>query len=90
MNGHDLTQADHDALLPVFQRHNPFHWELEFPEVFLSERGGFDAFVGNPPFQGGQHLTGAHGTPYRDYLVNMSRGQERQRRPMCLFLPAGI
>jgi len=26
-----------------------FHWPLEFPEVMV-ERGGFDAFVGNPPF----------------------------------------
>ena len=25
-----------------------FHWPVEFPEVFA--RGGFDAFVGNPPF----------------------------------------
>lgn len=31
--------------------HRPFHWVLEFPEVFA--RGGFDAFVGNPPFMGG-------------------------------------
>ena len=28
----------------------PFHWELEFPEVFAREPAGFDAFVGNPPF----------------------------------------
>ncbi len=28
--------------------HRPFHWEVEFPEVF--GRGGFDAFVGNPPW----------------------------------------
>lgn len=34
----------------------PFHWALEFPEVFV-ERGGFDAIVGNPPFLGGQKLT---------------------------------
>ena len=27
-----------------------FHWEIEFPEVFSRENGGFDAFVGNPPF----------------------------------------
>ncbi|MGE0448529.1 MAG: N-6 DNA methylase [Vicinamibacterales bacterium] len=33
-----------------------FHWELEFPEVFFDERGarrpdaGFDAVVGNPPW----------------------------------------
>jgi hypothetical protein len=31
------------------KNHCPFHWELEFPEVF-SVRGGFDAFVGNPPW----------------------------------------
>ncbi|WP_414154277.1 Eco57I restriction-modification methylase domain-containing protein [Pseudomonas sp. BNK-43-a] len=30
----------------------PFCWELEFPEVFHRENGGFDAFVGNPPFAG--------------------------------------
>jgi hypothetical protein len=30
----------------------PFHWDLEFPEVFGEERGGFDVFVGNPPFAG--------------------------------------
>ena len=30
----------------------PFHWLLEFPEAIV-KRGGFDAFVGNPPFMGG-------------------------------------
>ena len=30
----------------------PLHWDLEFPEVFDGERGGFDVFVGNPPFAG--------------------------------------
>ena len=25
-----------------------FHWELEFPEVFI--KGGFDAAIGNPPY----------------------------------------
>ena len=28
----------------------PFHWPLEFPEVFAGPSGGFDAFVGNPPW----------------------------------------
>ena len=31
---------------------SPFHWEVEFPEVFARERPGFDAIVGNPPFSG--------------------------------------
>ena len=30
----------------------PFHWDLEFPEVFSGGRGGFDGFVGNPPLAG--------------------------------------
>ncbi len=28
-----------------------FHWELELPEVFGGERGGFDALVANPPWE---------------------------------------
>jgi hypothetical protein len=48
----------------------PLHWPLAFPEVFL-EMGGFDAIVGNPPFLGGTKITGAVGTAYREYLVNV-------------------
>lgn len=39
----------------------PFHWPLEFPEVFLRERPGFDAFVGNPPFLGNKFWKAANG-----------------------------
>ncbi|WP_170392056.1 Eco57I restriction-modification methylase domain-containing protein [Ruegeria arenilitoris] len=28
----------------------PFHWPLEYPEVFSGELRGFDALVGNPPW----------------------------------------
>ena len=28
----------------------PFHWPLEFPEVFSSKSAGFDAMIGNPPW----------------------------------------
>lgn len=48
----------------------PFHWAMEFPEVFTRDNGGFDAMVGNPPFIGGQKITGVMGTAYREYLVN--------------------
>ncbi len=44
----------------------PFCWELEFPEVFHRENGGFDAFVGNPPFAGKN--TTIEGN--RDYFVD--------------------
>lgn len=47
----------------------PFHWPLEFPEVFARERCGFDGMVGNPPFPGGKRITGVAGTAFRDWLV---------------------
>ncbi|PAU61622.1 Eco57I restriction-modification methylase domain-containing protein [Pseudomonas sp. PICF141] len=47
----------------------PFNWPLEFPEVFARERGGFDGIIGNPPFLGGQRITGVAGTAFRDWLV---------------------
>ncbi len=46
----------------------PFHWEIEFPEVFGRENGGFDAFVGNPPFMGGSKVSGSEGAEYLDWL----------------------
>ena len=46
----------------------PFHWELEFPEVFQNGRGGFDAFVGNPPFVGGRRMKESIGQGFQDWL----------------------
>lgn len=63
-----VAQSKLDIDLPMGKPHRrPFHWALEFPEVFCD--GGFDAICGNPPFSGGQHLTGSLGTAYRDYMV---------------------
>jgi hypothetical protein len=45
-----------------------FHWPLEFPEVIV-KRGGFDGFVGNPPFMGGAKLATEIGVQYRDFIV---------------------
>ncbi|MCE7937235.1 MAG: hypothetical protein DYG90_01285, partial [Chloroflexi bacterium CFX6] len=33
------------------RRHGFFHWELEFPDVFAAEGSGFDAVIGNPPWE---------------------------------------
>ena len=46
----------------------PFHWEIEFPEVFDRENPGFDAFVGNPPFAGKNALAGGNVVHYTDWL----------------------
>jgi len=50
----------------VAQEYAFFHWFLEFPEVF--QQGGFDCILGNPPFLGGQKLTGTFGNNYLEYI----------------------
>lgn len=62
----------------------PFHWALEFPEVFM-DRDGFDAFVGNPPFMGGQKITGFLGPTYRDYLVRELAKGKRGSADLCAY-----
>lgn len=47
----------------------PFHWDVEFPEVFRRPIHGFDVVVGNPPFIGGRKLRGSHGDNYFDWLL---------------------
>lgn len=32
--------------------YHPFHWDIEFAEVFERENPGFDAVIGNPPYAG--------------------------------------
>ena len=46
----------------------PFHWEIEFPEVFERGNPGFDAVVGNPPFAGKNSLSAANVPRYPDWL----------------------
>ncbi len=46
--------------------HRIFHWFIEFPEVF--EKGGFDCILGNPPFLGGQKLTGNYGESFLEFI----------------------
>ncbi|HQR66664.1 MAG TPA: hypothetical protein PLB02_04660, partial [Thermoanaerobaculia bacterium] len=59
-HGSQLRQSTLDDLLArvdaTRDTRRLFHWELEFPEVFFDETGarrpggGFDAIIGNPPW----------------------------------------
>jgi hypothetical protein len=61
----------------------PLHWALEFPEVM--RKGGFDAVVSNPPFLGGQKLTGQLGEDLREYLIrDIGRGK-RGSADLCSY-----
>lgn len=47
----------------------PLHWPLAFPEVFADTPDpGFDAVIGNPPFLGGQKISGTLGDDYLCWL----------------------
>jgi hypothetical protein len=68
---------------------------LEFPEVFSStdpDSLGFDAIVGNPPFMGGQRITGSLGKSYRDFLVEYVAQGKRGSADICsyFFLRVGL
>ena len=70
-----LTQRARPHAVEMEERRNaeipfaPFHWEIEFPEVFERDNPGFDGFVGNPPFLGGKRISTINGGPYRDWLA---------------------
>jgi len=65
----------------------PFHWLLEFPEVFWAENGskGFDAIVGNPPFMGGGKISDIFGMDYREYLVEQIAFGQRGGADFCAY-----
>jgi hypothetical protein len=48
---------------------NPFHWQIEFPEVFGRDKPGFDCIVGNPPFMGGSKISSTYGDAYLEWLL---------------------
>jgi hypothetical protein len=63
-----LRSGSTDEMPPPPQGIKPFHWALEFPEVFREDRGGFDAIVGNPPFAGKNTLIAGNVEGYLDWL----------------------
>lgn len=64
----DSIQEIRDRLAAGDKGITPFHWDLEFPEVFGEGHEGFDVFVGNPPFAGDVTFTGANLDGYFDWL----------------------
>lgn len=52
---------------------SPFHWEIEFPEVFGHKDGGFDVIVGNPPFLGGRSISTHFGDNFLAWLLEIQQ-----------------
>lgn len=68
----------------------PFHWEIEFPEVFGRERSGFDALIGNPPFMGGSKISSTQGTSYLDWLLALHEGSHGNGDLVAHFFRRGF
>lgn len=60
-----------------------FHWELEFPDVFVTN--GFDCIVGNPPFLGGRQLSTFLGADYQDAIRKVERTVSGLADLICFF-----
>ena len=75
-----MAQGLRERARPV----TPFHWEVEFPEVFSRENPGFDAIVGNPPFLGGMKISTAQGFEYTEWLIQSNRGTGN-RADLCAY-----
>jgi hypothetical protein len=52
----------------------PFHWEIEFPEVFARDNPGFDAITGNPPFAGKNTIIAGSAKNYLPWLQTLHAG----------------
>jgi len=84
-DGLPLTEAA-DALRCGEKPIEPFHWEIEFPEVFGRENGGFDAMVGNPPFLGGTRISEVDGMSYFQWLIAQYPPSEHHCDLVAYFL----
>lgn len=66
-SGTATPQGQGTALAAVIAHQKRFfHWFLEFPEIV--QRGGFDCILGNPPYLGGQALSGTYGHDFCSYV----------------------
>lgn len=62
------------------------HWPIEFPELFEGTNSGFDAIIGNPPFQGGTMISGEHGASYQNFLKNyLASVKSGGRADLCAY-----
>ena len=51
LQGYVADRPWQDAFARTRQRERFFHWEIEFPEIFVETKSpGFDAVLGNPPW----------------------------------------
>jgi hypothetical protein len=80
----DIIDSGLKPIVPTDYEHwRCVHWPLEIPEVM--ENGGFDAIIGNPPFLGGQKLTGTMGKNVREWYISTLADGNRGSADLCAY-----
>jgi hypothetical protein len=49
--GKQINKAKLDSARDTSTRYKFFHWPIEFPNIFLNGKQGFDVVLGNPPWE---------------------------------------
>lgn len=92
LSGDEQAERELKTLQKEFREsHQPFHWMLEFPEIFYDARpdplagndakvvAWMDAFIGNPPFGGKNNITAANGEHMITWLQVIHRGADGKK-----------
>ena len=79
----DFVKPGEDVLAiatEVARQQHFFHWELEFPDVFTASQDGFDAVLGNPPWEiqkpNSKEFFSNHDPLYRAYGKQEALGKQ--------------
>lgn len=79
----DSIQEIRDRLASGDKGIRPFHWDLEFPEVFGDGRGGFNAVLGNPPFMSSTNMHSMQGEKYKVMLESLQAESSGRTVDLC-------
>tara|TARA_Y100000589_G_C27191423_1_gene644972 strand:- start:164 stop:4312 length:4149 start_codon:yes stop_codon:yes gene_type:complete len=82
-SNNELIKEKRETLSHRSNKVIPFHWEIEFPEVFESNNKGFDVIIGNPPFVASTHIHGFLGPKFRDWIDNRKENIKGRAVDLC-------
>ena len=80
----NLKQETINEVNRISKENSFFHWELEYPDVFAIKKSGFDAIIGNPPWDIAKPNSVEFFT-YYDPLYRSYNKQEALKKQKDLF-----
>ena len=84
-NPHALPQETVTTVESLTAERRFFHPEIAWPEVFTSDRGGFDVIMGNPPYLGGPDISGAFGEKVLNFLKTNHQANTGGRVDLAVY-----